>query len=170
MTPTKVDFVDLETADRFTALQSGEIDVLVRNTTWTASRDGAEGATFLQPNFYDGQGMMVAADSGFASVADMDGVIVCVAQGTTTEGNAAAEAARLGLDWEVRSFERRRADPAGVRGRSVRRLVVRRRPAGRPALRLPGGARDAHHPARGLLQGAARPGGRATATADGPRP
>ena len=100
-----VEHVDLETADRFTALQSGEIDVLVRNTTWTATRDGAEGATFLQPTYYDGQGMMVAADSGFASIADMDGVIVCVAQGTTTEGNAAAEAARLGLDWEVRAFE-----------------------------------------------------------------
>jgi general L-amino acid transport system substrate-binding protein len=100
-----VEFVDVETADRFTALQSGEIDVLVRNTTWTATRDGGEGATFLQPTFYDGQGMMVASDSGFASIEDMDGVVVCVAQGTTTEGNAAAEAARLGLDWEVRAFE-----------------------------------------------------------------
>jgi general L-amino acid transport system substrate-binding protein len=99
-----VEFVDVETADRFTALQSGEIDVLVRNTTWTAQRDGAEGATFLQPNFYDGQGVMVAADSGFASITDLDGVIVCVAQGTTTEGNAASEATRLGLDWEIRPF------------------------------------------------------------------
>jgi general L-amino acid transport system substrate-binding protein len=102
---TAVEFVDLETADRFTALQSGEIDVLVRNTTWTATRDGAEGATFLHPTFYDGQGMMVASDSGFAALTDLDNVIVCVAQGTTTEGNAAAEAARLGLTWEVRSFE-----------------------------------------------------------------
>src|SRR5215207_5983304 len=102
---TAVEFVDLETADRFTALQSGEIDVLVRNTTWTATRDGAEGATFLHPTFYDGQGMMVAADSGFAALTDLDNVIVCVAQGTTTEGNAAAEAARLGLTWEVRAFE-----------------------------------------------------------------
>ena len=58
-----VEFVDLATEARFTALQSGEIDVLVRNTTWTAGRDGSEGATFLQPNFYDGQGMMVAADA-----------------------------------------------------------------------------------------------------------
>jgi general L-amino acid transport system substrate-binding protein len=99
-----VEFVDVATADRFTALQSGEIDVLVRNTTWTASRDGGEGATFLQTNFYDGQGIMVASDSGFATITDLDGVIVCVAQGTTTEGNAASEATRLGLDWEVRSF------------------------------------------------------------------
>ena len=103
---TKVEFVDLETADRFTALQSRlEIDVLIRNTTWTASRDGAEGATFLHPNFYDGQGMMVAADSGFASLEDMTSAIVCVAKGTTTEGNAAAESNRLGLNWEIRTFD-----------------------------------------------------------------
>jgi general L-amino acid transport system substrate-binding protein len=102
---TKVNFVDVSTDDRFTALQSGEIDVLVRNTTYTAGRDGGEGATFLQPTFYDGQGMMVAADSGFETLADMDGVVVCVAQGTTTEGNAAAEAQTLGVEWEVRPFE-----------------------------------------------------------------
>ncbi len=97
--------VNVETADRFTALQSGSIDVLVRNTTWTATRDGVESATFLQPNFYDGQGMMVPVDSGYSSVEDMNGAIVCVAKGTTTEGNAALESSRLNLSWEVRSFE-----------------------------------------------------------------
>lgn len=102
---TAVEMVDLETDARFTALQSGEVDALVRNTTWTAGRDGSEGATFLQPTFYDGQGMMVASDSGFASIADMDNVTICVAQGTTTEGNAAAEATKRGLTWEVRPFE-----------------------------------------------------------------
>lgn len=102
---TKAKFVDIETADRFTALQSGAIDVLIRNTTWTASRDGTEGATFLHTNFYDGQGMMVAADSGFKTLADMTDAIVCVAKGTTTEGNAAAESNRLGLNWEVRTFD-----------------------------------------------------------------
>jgi general L-amino acid transport system substrate-binding protein len=101
----KVEMVDLETADRFTALQSGEVDVLIRNTTWTAGRDGGEGATFLTTTFYDGQGIMVGADAGFDSIDDLDGVIVCVAQGTTTEGNAANEASRLGLSWEVRAFE-----------------------------------------------------------------
>lgn len=100
-----VEMVSVATDDRFTTLQSGEIDALVRNTTWTATRDGVEGSTFLQPTFYDGQGMMVASDSGFATLADMDGVIICVAQGTTTEGNAAAEAAKLGVEWEVRAFE-----------------------------------------------------------------
>jgi general L-amino acid transport system substrate-binding protein len=102
---TAVEFVDLETEQRFTALQSGEIDVLVRNTTWTAGRDGAEGATFLQPNFYDGQGMMVAADAPYQTVADMDGTTVCVAAGTTTEGNVANEFARLGIQGEVLSFD-----------------------------------------------------------------
>ncbi len=102
---TKVEHIDLETADRFTALQSGQIDVLVRNTTWTAQRDGTEGADFLATTYFDGQGMMVAADSDFASLEDMDGVIICVATGTTTEGNAASEATRLGVDWEVRPFD-----------------------------------------------------------------
>ena len=99
------EMVNVETADRFTALQSGSIDVLVRNTTWTATRDGVESATFLQTNFYDGQGMMVAADSGYTSVEDMNGAVVCVAKGTTTEGNAALESSRLGLGWEIRSFD-----------------------------------------------------------------
>jgi general L-amino acid transport system substrate-binding protein len=102
---TAVEFVDLETEQRFTALQSGEIDVLVRNTTWTSGRDGGEGATFLQPNFYDGQGMMVAADAPYQAVADMDGTTVCVAAGTTTEGNIANEFARLGIQGEVLSFD-----------------------------------------------------------------
>ena len=100
-----VDFIDLATEARFTALQSGEIDVLVRNTTWTAGRDGNEGATFLQPNFYDGQGMMVAADSPYQTVADMDGATICVASGTTTEGNVSSEFSRLGITpAEVLSF------------------------------------------------------------------
>jgi general L-amino acid transport system substrate-binding protein len=102
---TKVEFVPVETDARFTALQSGEFDVLVRNTTWTASRDGAEGVTFLHPTYYDGQSMMVAADSGFSSIDDMDGTVICVAGGTTSEGNVAAEFARRGLTIEVQSFE-----------------------------------------------------------------
>jgi general L-amino acid transport system substrate-binding protein len=103
---TKVEFVDVATEDRFTALQSGEIDVLVRNTTWTATRDGAEGVHFLQPTFYDGQGMMVAADSGITDLEGLVGGVVCAAGGTTTEGNIATEFERLGLQPpEVLSFE-----------------------------------------------------------------
>lgn len=100
-----VEHIDLETNDRFTALQGGEIDVLVRNTTWTAGRDGNEGATFLQPNFYDGQGMMVETGA-YGSVADMDGAVVCVAGGTTSEGNVANEFTRQGLAiGDILSFE-----------------------------------------------------------------
>lgn len=83
----KVEMVPLETEARFTALQSGEIDVLVRNTTWTSTRDGSEGASFQTATFYDGQAMMVAADSPYTSVADMDGTTVCLAEGTTTQIN-----------------------------------------------------------------------------------
>ncbi len=98
-----VNHVDLETPDRFTALQSGQVDVLVRNTTHTAGRDGNEGSTFLTVNYYDGQGMMVNTGD-YTSISEMDGVVICVAAGTTTEGNAAAQALRLGVDWEVRPF------------------------------------------------------------------
>lgn len=88
--PEAVTFRPLTAQQRFTALQSGEIDVLIRNTTWTSSRDGREGATFLTTTFYDGQGMMVRADSGITSIDDMANLSVCVLTGTTTELNLAA--------------------------------------------------------------------------------
>ncbi|MET0325691.1 MAG: amino acid ABC transporter substrate-binding protein [Ilumatobacteraceae bacterium] len=102
---TAVEFVPVAADARFPALQAGEIDVLVRNTTWTASRDGSLGATFLHPTFYDGQQMMVAADSGYTGIDDMDGAVVCVIGGTTTEGNVASEFAARGLTVQVSSFE-----------------------------------------------------------------
>ncbi len=86
---TAVEYIPLTAQQRFTALQSGEIDVLIRNTTWTATRDGSEGATFLHTTFYDGQGMMVRADSGFTSIEDMANTSVCTLTGTTTELNLA---------------------------------------------------------------------------------
>jgi general L-amino acid transport system substrate-binding protein len=85
-----VTYRPLTAQQRFTALQSGEIDVLIRNTTFTSSRDGREGATFLTTTFYDGQGMMVHADSGITSIDDMANLSVCVLSGTTTELNLAA--------------------------------------------------------------------------------
>lgn len=87
--PEAVEFIPLTAEQRFTALQSGEIDVLIRNTTYTATRDGSEGATFLTTTFYDGQGMMVTADSGFTSIDDMTDTNICVLSGTTTELNLA---------------------------------------------------------------------------------
>jgi general L-amino acid transport system substrate-binding protein len=87
--PDAVEYVELTAQQRFTALQSGEIDVLIRNTTFTSSRDGGESATFLTTTFYDGQGMMVRSDSGFASIDDMDNTSICTLSGTTTELNLA---------------------------------------------------------------------------------
>ena len=75
--------------ERFPVLQAGEIDVLVRNTTWTISRDTSLGFDFGPTTFYDGQGMMVRKDSGITSLEDLEGGTVCVQSGTTTEKNLA---------------------------------------------------------------------------------
>jgi general L-amino acid transport system substrate-binding protein len=100
-----VNLVPLTAEARFTALQSGEIDVLVRNTTWTAARDGGEGGAFVTTTFYDGQGMMVPADAGIESIDDMEGAAVCVLSGTTTEMNLETEFASRGLSYEAATFE-----------------------------------------------------------------
>jgi general L-amino acid transport system substrate-binding protein len=100
----KVELTPIPTEQRFTALQGGEIDVLSRNTTWTSSRDGDEGAAFVKTTFYDGQGMMVAADSQYQSLRDMGGATICLAAGTTTELNLASRFEALDLDFEPLSF------------------------------------------------------------------
>lgn len=86
---TKVKFVALNAKDRIPALQSGEIDVLSRNTTWTSSRETTLGFLFGPPNYYDGQGFMVRKKLGVDSAKGLDGASVCVQQGTTTELNLA---------------------------------------------------------------------------------
>ncbi len=100
-----VEFIPLVADQRFPALASGEIDVLSRNTTRTASRDGREGADFVTTTFYDGQGMMVPAASGFTSLDDMDGATICVLSGTTTELNLATRFNSAGLAYTPLSFE-----------------------------------------------------------------
>jgi len=85
----KVKFVPLTAKDRFTALQSGEIDVLARNTTWTSSRDTALGLNFTGVNYYDGQGFMVRKALNVKSALELSEAAVCVGQGTTTELNLA---------------------------------------------------------------------------------
>jgi general L-amino acid transport system substrate-binding protein len=86
---TKVKFNPLTAKERFTALQSGEIDMLSRNTTWTLTRDASLGLNFAGVNYYDGQGFMVSKKLGVKSVNDLDGAAVCIHSGTTTELNLA---------------------------------------------------------------------------------
>jgi general L-amino acid transport system substrate-binding protein len=86
---TKVKFVPLSAKDRFTALQSGEVDVLARNTTWTSSRDTSLGLNFAGVNYYDGQGFMVTKALKVNSALELSGASICVQQGTTTELNLA---------------------------------------------------------------------------------
>ena len=85
--PNKVDYVSLTAAARFTAIQSGEVDVVFRNTTLTSSRDGEVGVDFGPVNFYDGQGVMVKAKSDTKRITDLEGATICTNQGTTTEQN-----------------------------------------------------------------------------------
>jgi general L-amino acid transport system substrate-binding protein len=86
---TKVKFTPLTAKDRFTALQSGEVDVLVRNTTWTSSRDTTLGLNFTGVDYYDGQGFIVHKSLKVNSALELNGASVCVQQGTTTELNLA---------------------------------------------------------------------------------
>jgi len=85
----KVKFVPTTAQHRFTALQSGEVDLLARNTTWTLTRDTALGFDFTGVNYYDGQGFMVNKKLGVKSAKQLNGATVCVAPGTTTELNLA---------------------------------------------------------------------------------
>jgi general L-amino acid transport system substrate-binding protein len=87
--PSKVKFVPLTAANRLTALQSGEVDVLSRNTTWTMSRDTAQGIDFAAVHYYDGQGFMVHKALKVSSALELNDASVCVQQGTTTELNLA---------------------------------------------------------------------------------
>ncbi len=87
--PTAVEFVPTTGETRFTALASGEIDMLARNTTWTFSRDTDLGFDFVGVNYYDGQGFMVPKSLGVSSAKDLDGATVCIQTGTTTELNLA---------------------------------------------------------------------------------
>lgn len=87
--PDKVKYTPTTGKTRFTALQSGEVDVLARNTTWTLSRDVDLGFEFVGVNYYDGQGFMIRKDMGITSAKQLDGASVCIQTGTTTELNLA---------------------------------------------------------------------------------
>lgn len=102
--PTKVKFVPLTAKDRFTAVQSGEVDLLARNSTWTMSRDTTLGLNFVGVNYYDGQGFMVRKSLGVSSAKELNGASVCTQQGTTTELNLADFFRANNLKYEVVAF------------------------------------------------------------------
>ena len=102
----KVKFVPLSAKERFTALQSGEIDVLSRNTTWTFSRDNSLGLEFVGVNYYDGQGFMVRRDLGVKSAKELSGAAVCTNTGTTTELNVADYFRGNKMEYKVVAFEK----------------------------------------------------------------
>ena len=97
---TKVQFVPLTAKERFTALQSGEIDMLSRNTTWTITRDASLGLNFAGVNYYDGQGFMVKSSLGVSSALELGGAAVCIQAGTTTELNLADWGKQFGIDYQ----------------------------------------------------------------------
>ena len=102
---SKVEYVPAGAGDRFELLGSGEIDVLIRTTTWVFQRDVELSSTFATTTFYDGQGMMVKAESAFNSLADMDGATICVTTGTTTEQNLDDAFAAVGNSYTPLAIE-----------------------------------------------------------------
>ncbi len=103
--PSKVEYRPLTAKERFTALQSGEIDILSRNTTWTLVRDTELTGNFVQTTFYDGQGLMVLADSGITTLKDLEGGTICVQTGTTTELNLADVMAAEGVAYKAAVYD-----------------------------------------------------------------
>lgn len=104
--PTKVKFTPLSAKERFTALQSGEIDILSRNTTWSMSRDTSLGLKFAGITYYDGQGFMVKKSLGVNSALNLNGASVCTQTGTTTELNLADYFKANNMTYQVVAFEK----------------------------------------------------------------
>lgn len=100
-----LELVALTAAERFTALQANQVDVLSRNTTWTFSRDTDLKGDFAPTTFYDGQGLLVRADLGVSSINDLNGASICVQTGTTTELNITEAFNALGFELELLPFE-----------------------------------------------------------------
>ena len=101
---TKYEITPASGTDRFPLLQSGAIDILIRNTTWTISRDTSLGFDFGPVTFYDGQGMMVRADKNITKLEDLAGSSICVQAGTTTEKNLADSFRALGLEVKAQTY------------------------------------------------------------------
>ena len=115
---SKVEYVPTTSKVRFTVLQSGEVDMLSRNTTWTLQRDVELGLEFVGVNYYDGQGFMVPASLGVNSATELDGASVCIQVGTTTEMNLADYFSANGMSYEAVPVETNsEADAAYTAGR-----------------------------------------------------
>ena len=104
--PQKVKFTPLTAKDRFTALQSGEVDILSRNTTWTMTRDTSLGLKFAGVMYYDGQGFLVKSSLGVDSALKLSGAAVCTQTGTTTELNLADYFKANKMEYKVVAFEK----------------------------------------------------------------
>ena len=118
--PEKVKYVPLNAQQRFTALQSGEVDILSRNTTFTLTRDASLGLSSTVTNYYDGQGFMVTAKSKIKSAKQLKGQTVCVQSGTTTEKNLTDYSKANGLNIKPVVFEKlEAAENAYFTGRCV---------------------------------------------------
>lgn len=104
-----VDYRPTSAQERFTVVQTGEVDVLVRNTTWTTSRDSDIGLSFAPVTFYDGQGVMVPTDAGVEALEDLSGMTIGVETGTTTEQNLADHITARDIDLEVQTYDDRDA-------------------------------------------------------------
>lgn len=102
--PNKLEFRNLNAEERFAAVQSGKVDLLSRNTTWTLSRDTSEGLEFAPITFYDGQGLLVTNASEIKKLEDLDGKSVCVLSGTTNEQNLAERMRKRGLNYSPVTF------------------------------------------------------------------
>jgi general L-amino acid transport system substrate-binding protein len=102
----KVRYVATTTKERFTALQSRELDVLARNTTWTLQRDSAQGLAFVGVNYYDGQGFIVKKAANVKSAKELSGATVCVQSGTTTELNLADFFRSNNIQYKTLVFEK----------------------------------------------------------------
>lgn len=101
-----VRYSPLSAKDRFTALQSGEIDILSRNTTWTLTRDVGRGMIFTTVVFYDGQGFLVRKDSHYKNIEDLNNVTICCISGTTTELNVAEYFKQHNLKYKIITYEK----------------------------------------------------------------
>jgi len=108
--PNQVEFRDLSATERFTAVISGEVDLLNRNTTWTVSRDTTAGMEFAPTTFYDGQGIMTTKTSNITKLEDLNEKSICALSGTTTEQNLADQMRKLGVTYEPVVFD----DPDAV--------------------------------------------------------